>query len=128
MESIQKELKDAVIAAELEAGYCPGRIWTKTALAAIDNYFSEKLEEVEVDERPGLDIKTLYRHWTSAGVRDSWPRLYRRTTTILVRKEGKPVTVSREDAALLARFVEGTPRHSDAVDAAADRVRKAIGG
>ena len=126
MESIQKELKDAVIAAELEAGYCPGRIWTKTALAAIDNYFSEKLEEVEVDERPGLDIKTLYRHWTSAGVRDSWPRLYRRTT-ILVRKEGKPVTVSRETLAVLTEHYRDTPAKSDECDRAAaeaDRLLK----
>ena len=128
MTSIREELKDAVEAALREKGYHPRTAdyarATPAADAAIDTFFSEKLEEVEVCHAPG-------GHWMRMPGDVCWGRsnYSPRRTTALVRKapEPEPVSIAREDAALLMEFVKDAPRHSPELDAAAGRVKKAIG-
>jgi len=134
---LQDELREKVAVLLVEAGY------TCTA-SALRGYGAEPhahvlaAAEAVIAVLDGLEEREVWVIGPS-GLRpgdifpcDIWdrgPKGAGEPTRIYIRKqEPKKVEVTREDAGLLARFVEGTPRHSDAVDAAADRVRKAIGG
>jgi len=94
----------------------------EAVIALLDDY-----DEVRVDEcRNSIGGHWLRMPDCATGHGGLSGRIARRTI-YMVKEKPQTVTVPREDAALLMEFVKDAPRHSPELDAAAGRVKKAIG-
>ena len=125
MKSIQEELKAAV----------SGQMWAEVypvatrvdALNAIDAFFRDNLEEVEVAfEARGGSRKEAKRSWWA---RKDYPAAVYPDTTILVRKpEPEMKQVTRETLAVLKEHYEETPQRTPEGDKAVAEVDRLLKG
>jgi hypothetical protein len=153
MKSIKEELKDAAREAMARETAWPERVkiailrgdWRRAekdypltarsfeaALAAIDSYFSENLEEVEVQE--SLWPQDPFGRYHRLVMPDDryaggiWTQHVMAAHTILIRKqEPEKVEVTRETLAVLTEHYRDTPAKSNECDRAAaeaDRLLK----
>ena len=121
MKSIQEELKAAVSGYMLNERCSPAT--RVDALNAIDAFFRDNLEEVEVDDYIAASGARLF----STNLRP-----HRGTITTIICRKPKPEPemkqVTRETLAVLKEFYEGTPQRTPEGDKAVAEVDRLLRG